>query len=99
MKINVQSIHFDADQRLLDLIDAKLRKLERYFDRIHDVEVILKLDNGGAQVKDKVVEVKLHLPGTMLFAKETTKTFEDSLHVVEESLKNQLTRHKERLRG
>ena len=34
MKINVQSIKFDADQKLLDFIDKKVGKLEKFFDNI-----------------------------------------------------------------
>lgn len=99
MFINIQSIHFDADHRLLELINMKLSKFEKYFDRIEEVEVYLKLENASAQVKDKTVEIRVKIPGNTFFAKETTKTFEDSLEAVEDSIKRQLTKHKDKLRG
>ena len=41
MKINVQSIKFDADQKLLDFIDKKVGKLEKFFDNIISCDVAL----------------------------------------------------------
>ena len=62
MTTRIESIHFTADQKLIDFIQKKLDKLDQYHDRIIDAHVILKLENTG-QVKDKVVEVKLDIPG------------------------------------
>src|SRR5687768_5441497 len=77
MKINTTSIHFDADQKLLDFIEKKTAKLVHFFDRIILAHVYLKLENSG-QVKDKIVETKLIVPGDTLVATEMTKTFEAS---------------------
>ena len=67
MKINTTSIHFDADQKLIDYIEKKTTKLEQFFDRIIDAHVYLKLQNSG-QVRDKIVEMKLMVPGDTLMA-------------------------------
>jgi putative sigma-54 modulation protein len=96
MKINTTSIHFDADQRLLDYIQKKVSKLDQFFDRIIDAHIFLKLENTG-QVRDKIVEVKLLVPGDVLIATETTKTFEASADAAVDNMKRQLNRYKERL--
>ena len=44
MIINTTSIHFDADQKLLDYIEKKTTKLDQFFDRIIDAQVFLKLE-------------------------------------------------------
>lgn len=99
MNITIQSIHFHADEKLTALIHKKVSKLEAYFDRILDIEVHLKLDNEGAHIKDKTVQIKVNIPRGTLISKETTKTFEDSLDNAIGSLKIQLKKHKDKLKN
>ena len=98
MNINTTSIHFDADQKLLDYIQKKTEKLDQFFDRIIDAQVFLKLENSG-QVRDKIVEMKLMVPGDTLMATEVSKTFEASLDAAVDNMKRQLNRYKERLQA
>ena len=98
MKLNVQSIHFTADSKLLDFIQKKADKLEMFFDHIIDGDVFLKLDKADNSA-NKITEIKLHLPGQTIFAKEQCTSFEEATDLVMESLQKQLKRHKERLRG
>lgn len=96
MKVNTTAIHFDADEKLIEFIEIKAAKLEQFFDRIIDAQVFLKLENSG-QVRDKIVEMKLMVPGDTLMATEVSKTFEASLDAVIDNMKRQLVRYKERL--
>jgi putative sigma-54 modulation protein len=98
MTTRIESIHFNADQKLIDFIQKKLDKLDQYHDRIIDAHVILKLENTG-QVKDKIVEVKLDVPGDLIIATESNKTFEAAVDQVSDVLKRLLIRHKERVRS
>lgn len=98
MKISTTSIHFDADQKLIDYIQKKTTKLDQFFDRIIDAQVYLKLENSG-QVRDKIVEIKLLVPGDILMATEVSKTFETSLDAAVDNMKRQLNRYKERLQA
>jgi len=94
--IQTNAVHFTADQKLLSYVDQKVGKLVHFFDRIVDVSVFLKLENSG-QVRDKIVELKLNVPGETLIAKETSKTFEAALDLVLDNMKRQIKRHKQRL--
>ncbi|MDZ4748465.1 MAG: ribosome-associated translation inhibitor RaiA [Saprospiraceae bacterium] len=96
MKIHLTAVHFVADQKLVDYIDKKTSKLSQFFDRITDVQVFLKLENSG-QVRDKIVELKLMVPGDTLVAKETSKTFEAATDAAVDNMKRQLSKHKERV--
>lgn len=96
MKINLSAVHFDADQKLVDYIEKKVSKLDVFFDRITDVQVFLKLENSG-QVRDKIVELKLGVPGDTLVAKETSKTFEAATDAVVDTMKRQLARYKDKV--
>ncbi|HKK89377.1 MAG TPA: ribosome-associated translation inhibitor RaiA [Saprospiraceae bacterium] len=98
MKTTIESHHFTADSKLTDFIEQKMEKLEKYSDQIQSSDVKLKLENTG-QIKDKVVEVIMHIPGTTLFAKETDKTFETAVDQCVDALKRQIIKYKERLRA
>ena len=99
MDIRIQAIHFHADNKLTATVEKKVAKLTDYYDRITSAEVFLKLDHEGAHFKDKVVQIKLNLPKSTLIAKETAKTFEDSLDRAVDALKSQVVKHKEKLRN
>ena len=70
MDIKVHSIHFKADQKLLDFVQEKLTKLQLFFDQIIVGEVFLRLDKNSDK-ENKVAEIKILLPGKELFAKYT----------------------------
>ena len=96
MKLQMHSIHFNADVVLIDLIQKKADKLETFFDRIIDGEVFMRLEKNESN-ENKIVEVKLNIPGNQLFAKEHAKTFEAAADEAVESLRRQLKKHKEKL--
>lgn len=97
MKVYIEAVQFKADQKLLDFIEKKLSKMEVFFDRIINARVVLKLENSG-QVRDKVVEVRLNVPGETLLASSVSKTFEASVDEALDSLKRQIQRYKEKIR-
>ena len=94
MKLQIHSIHFDADVKLLDYIQKKADKLDQYFDRIVSGEVFLKLNNSG--VENKTVEMKINMPGNQLFAAGQSSTFELAVDKAIEGLRRQVKKHKER---
>lgn len=98
MKVHTEANHFNADDKLISFIERKLGKLDTFFDRIIEARVNLKLENSG-QVKDKVAEVRLSVPGDVLVAKETDRTFEAAVDKLVDVLKRQLIRYKDRLRN
>ena len=97
MKITIQSIHFDASQRLQDYIQKKCDKLDHFYDRITEGSVILKVTN--EKPNNKFVEIKLNVPGDTLFSKETAKTFEAATDLATDKLKEQLRRFKGKARA
>ena len=99
MNITVQSVHFDADQKLEAFIQEKLEKLTLFNDGIRSAEVILRLDHDGENRENKVVEIRLMVPGGDLFAKRNSKSFEEATINTVEALRSQVERTKERLRS
>ena len=97
MNVVIHPVHFDASVQLVDFIKRKLSKLETFFDKIVDAEVFLKLDSNQS-IRDKTVELKLHVPGKTIFITETSKTFEESTDLAVESMGRQLKKAKEKLK-
>jgi putative sigma-54 modulation protein len=95
MKIMTESVHFTADQKLLQFIENKLQKLERLYERIIDIHVVLKLESHQS-IKDKIVEVLIHVPGGNIFTRESSKSFETAIELAMSSLKRQTLRFKEK---
>jgi len=96
MNVNIQTVHFDADRRLLDYINQKLQKLNLFNDRIIRVSVFLKLDNVIHAVKDKIAEIRVHAPRQNFFVKSTSKSFEESFDDALGSMVTQIKKNKER---
>lgn len=96
MKLNVQSIHFVADVKLIDYIQKKLDKLDTFYDRIVDGEVFLRIHKDSESKENKVVEARINLPGSVLFAKETSTSFEAATDMALEALKTQVKRYKDK---
>ncbi|MBI4931847.1 MAG: ribosome-associated translation inhibitor RaiA [Bacteroidetes bacterium] len=97
MNIQIHSIHFDADAKLLILINKKVEKLSHFFDAIIGSEVYLKVDKSD-NAENKVVEIKLHVPGNDLFVKRQCVTFEEATDECTDALKQQLKKRKEKSR-
>lgn len=96
MNVNIQSVHFNADSKLIGYINRKLQKLKTFSDRIVQVHVFLKLDNVVHVVKDKVAEIRVHVPRQNFFVKSTSKSFEESFDDAFDSMVAQIKKNKER---
>lgn len=96
MNVNIQTVRFNADSKLIDYVKRKLEKLNLFSDRIIQVNVFLKLDNVVHAIKDKIAEIRVHIPRHNFFVKSTSKSFEESFDAAFESLVTQIKRNKER---
>jgi putative sigma-54 modulation protein len=97
MKLNIQSVHFDADKKLLDFIESKMEKIHSLYDRIIESEVTLRIDKSSTN-DNKITEIRLHVPGNDLYAKRQCKTFEEGIDTCVDALKPQLEKHKDKIR-
>jgi putative sigma-54 modulation protein len=97
MKLQVHSIHFDADNKLINFIQKKVDKLETFYDRLVDGEVFLRLNNEG--VDNKTVEIKVKVPGSQLFATEKAKSFEEATDLATDALRMQLKKFKTKVKN
>jgi putative sigma-54 modulation protein len=96
MNVQIQTVHFDADSKLLEHINARIEKLKIFHDKIIGAEVYLKLDSMSHQVRDKVAEIKVSVPRHTYFVKHQSKNFEESFDMAFSSIVNQVKRQKEK---
>lgn len=96
MKLQMHSIRFDADQKLIKFIQKKANKLDRFFDRIIDGEVFMRLDKDN-NMENKIIEFKLNIPRNQLFVKERAKTFEAASDLAVDAMKKQIIKHKDKI--
>lgn len=96
MNVNIQTVRFEADSKLLDHVSRKVGKLNNFHDRITKIEVFLKLDNVVHQIKDKIAEIKVHVPRHEFFVKQSSKSFEASFDYALESIITQIKRQKQK---
>lgn len=95
MNMKMQSVGFKADSKLEAFINQKLKKLEKLENSITAYDVKLNVDKASNK-ENKVVEVKMQVPGTELFARKQSKTFEEATDLVTDALRSQILRYKEK---
>lgn len=98
MKVNVQAVNFNVDKKLVDFTQERLDKLEKFYDKIVSSEVFLKVENTSDK-ENKVVEIRLNVPGDDMIVKKVAKTFEEAVDLSANSLERVLIKRKEKIRA
>ncbi|MBC3757481.1 ribosome-associated translation inhibitor RaiA [Hyunsoonleella sp. SJ7] len=97
MKVNLQSVNFNADQKLIDFIQKRMDKLDMFYDKVIKSDVYLKVENTSDK-ENKIFEARVSVPGDSFVVKKQCKTFEEGTDTAVASLERQLLRRKEKLR-
>jgi len=97
MKVNTQSVNFNADQKLIDFIQKRMDKLDMFYDKVIDSDVYLKVENTSDK-ENKIFEARVNVPGDSFVVKKQCKTFEEGTDMAVSSLERQLKKRKEKLR-
>ena len=91
MEVKVQSIHFDATEKLQAFIEKKTAKLEKSFEDIQKVEVQLKVVK-PATALNKETSMTVSVPGNTLFVEKTCDTFEEGIDLCIDAMRVQLAK-------
>jgi putative sigma-54 modulation protein len=97
MKVNVHAVNLNVDKKLLDFIQERMDKLEKYFDKIVASDVFLKVEK-TSEKENKIVEIKMHVPGDDFLVQKQCKSFEEAVDQSAESLERLLLKRKEKIR-
>ena len=97
MKVNVHAVNFAVDKKLVDFVQERMVKLEKYYDRVISSDVFLKVEK-TSEKENKIVEIKINVPGDDFLVKKQCKSFEEAVEQSAESLERLLVKRKEKLR-
>ncbi|WP_026704159.1 ribosome hibernation-promoting factor, HPF/YfiA family [Flavobacterium soli] len=97
MKVNVHAVNFTVDGKLVDFIQERMDKLEKYYDKVVSSDVFLKVEKTSDK-ENKIVEIKVHVPGDDFMVKKQCKTFEEATEQSAEALERLLVKRKEKVR-
>lgn len=98
MTVKIQSVHFNADKKLLKFVQERVDKLTQFYDGIINSDVTLRLDK-SSDTENKVAEIKVHMAGSDLFVKKQCKSFEEAVDTSLDALRTQVKKHKEKIKG
>lgn len=98
MKVNAQSVNFDADRKLMDFIQNRMDKLDLFYDKVISADVYLKVEN-TSEKENKIVEIKVHVPKDKFIVKKQCKSFEEAVDSACSSLERKLVKRKQKQRA
>jgi putative sigma-54 modulation protein len=96
MKVNVHAVNFTVDKKLVDFVQDRMDKLEKYYDKVVSCDVFFKVEK-TSEKENKIAEIKIHVPGDEFMVKKQCKTFEEATEQVAESLERLLIKRKEKV--
>tara|TARA_R110002051_G_scaffold173614_1_gene243910 strand:- start:25 stop:327 length:303 start_codon:yes stop_codon:yes gene_type:complete len=97
MKVNAQSVNFNAEVSLIGFVQNRLNKLDQYYNKVISSDVYLKVEKTSSK-ENKIVEIKVYVPKDEFIVKKQCKSFEEAIDSACDSLKRRLVKRKEKLR-
>lgn len=97
MKVNVNAVNFNVDRKLVDFVNERMGKLEKYYDKVVATDVFLKVES-TSEKENKIVEIRVLVPGDDLIVKKQCKSFEEAVDSASEALERLLIKRKEKIR-
>ena len=94
MEVKIQSVKFDASKQLIEFVEKKMSRLERFENNSTGVDVILKLDKDDEK-GNKLALVTLHVPGGDIVSEQRARTFEEAVDLALDAVKRQIEKRKD----
>jgi len=92
MQIDVTGHHVELTDPLRNYVNEKFERLERHFDHVTDVHVILSVEK-----LRQTAEATIHISGGKLFADSTDEDMYAAIDSLTDKLDRQIKKHKEKL--
>ena len=94
MQVNLTGHHVDITDALRAYVDEKIAKLERHFDHVTNVHVILSIEK-----LNRKAEATVHIAGADVFADSVHEDMYAAIDGLIDKLDRQVLRHKEKLKS
>jgi ribosomal subunit interface protein len=92
MNIKITSRKFKAKDSLKDYIQNEVKTLEKFYDQIHDVNVVLSFTHTKDSIK--TAEINASIPGRIISVESSSEEFEKSVTISVEKIRKQLSKIK-----
>lgn len=92
MQLSVSGHHVDVTEPMRNYVDSKFERIERHFDQVTDVHVILSVE----KINQKA-EATIHFNGAKLYADDTQEDMYAAIDGLIDKLDRQVKKHKEKL--
>ena len=92
MQINLSGHHVDITTPLREYVNSKMERLERHFDHVTDIHVVL----GVEKLRHKA-EATMHISGGTIFADAVEENMYAAIDALVDKLDRQLKKHKEKI--
>lgn len=94
MQIDITGHHVEITDSMRQYVEDKMQKLERHFDKVSNMHVILSVEN----VRQKA-EATLHLSGQDIFAEDTQDNMYAAIDSLLDKLDRQVVKYKEKIKN
>lgn len=94
MQINLTGHHVDITDALRTYVDEKIARLERHFDHVTNVHVVLSVEK-----LNKKAEANVHIAGADVFADALHEDMYAAIDALVDKLDRQVLRHKEKVKN
>ncbi len=92
MQLNVTGHHVELTDSMQNYVESKMEKLERHFDHVTNVHVILSVEK-----QRQKAEATLHISGADVYADATDEDMYAAIDALIDKLDRQVKKHKEKL--
>lgn len=92
MQLNITGHHVDLTDSLKDYVSSKIKKLERHFDHISNVQITLSVEK-----QRHIAEGTMHLSGAEIHAKSENDDMYAAIDALSDKLDRQILKHKEKI--
>jgi putative sigma-54 modulation protein len=96
MMVNVHAVNLAVDKKLVEYVQERMDRLEKYYDKVVSSDVYLKVEKTSKK-ENKVAEIKVNVPGDDFVVKKQCKTFEEAIELSAETLERLLVKRKEKI--
>lgn len=94
MQVNLTGHHVDITDALRAYVEEKIARLERHFDHVTNVHVILSVEK-----LQKKAEATVHVAGADVFADAVHEDMYAAIDALIDKLDRQVIRHKEKIKS
>ena len=99
MNLTISGHHLEVTPSLRSYVTAKLGRINRHFDQVVDVKVLLTLENQKEKERRQKAECNIRVKGIDLFAESAHADLYAAVDELVDKLDRQVVRHKDRLQS